>query len=495
MSWPENLLQHLPALQIVVPLLAAPLAMLVRNRWLSGGVAVLASWACLAMAILLTLRVQEFGVLEYAMGGWVAPKGIALQIDVVNSFVLLIVTAVAAVVTPIGFYSVNAEIRRDRVYLLFTAYLLCLAGLIGMTITADAFNVFVFLEISSLSAYALISQGTDRRALTAAFRYLIIGTIGGTFILIGVGLAYAKTGTLNMHDMAVRLAEIKDSTTVVAAFCFIVVGTLIKIGAFPLHSWLPNAYTFAPSLVTAFMAGTATKVAVYILLRFGFTVFNVNVAYADWPFGELLMAMALGGMLIASVVAIFQPSLKRILAWSSVAQIGYILLGISFITSTGLTAGIVHLFNHAVSKAALFVAVAAVVYKLGTSKLPQLAGIGRSMPLTSAAAVVAGLSLIGLPGTTGFISKWVLVQAAIEAGQWLPVAAVAVTSLLALVYIGRIIEVVYFRARPIGSPARQEAPLVYLICMWTLALAAWWFGIDSSFTLGISREAADFLLN
>lgn len=488
-------LDHLPALQVVLPMLAAPLVMLMRNRWVAGGIATLASWLTFAIAIVLLLQVQEQGVIRYAMGGWAAPMGIALQVDALNSFVLLLVTAIAAVVIPIGFYSVNAEVREDRVYLMFTAYLLCLSGLLGMTVTADAFNVFVFLEISSLSAYALISQGTDRRALTAAFRYLIIGTIGGTFILIGIGLAYAKTGTLNMQDMAVRLAEVQDSTTVMAAFVFVMVGLLIKIGAFPLHSWLPNAYAFAPSLVTAFMAGTATKVAVYLLLRFMFNVFGTELVFAsDAPVQDLLMALAIAGMLVASLVAIFQPSIKRILAWSSVAQIGYVLLGISFLNTTGLTAGIVHLFNHAVSKSALFVAVAAVMYRVGTSKLSHLAGIGRSMPLTTGAAVVAGLSLIGIPATTGFVSKWVLVQAAIEANLWLPVLAIVVTSVMALVYVGRVVEVVYFRPRPAGAPTQQEAPLVFLVCMWTLAIAAWWFGIDSSLTLGLSEKAAIFLL-
>lgn len=492
---PAALLQHLPALQVVVPLLSAPIVLLLRNRWAAGCMAILASWLSFAIAGLLIMQVNTVGSIEYAMGGWAAPMGIALQIDAVNAFVLLIVTAVAAVVVPIGLYSVQAEVREDRVYLIFTAFLLCLAGLLGMTVTADVFNVFVFLEISSLSGYALISQGTDRRALTAAFRYLIIGTIGGTFVLIGIGLAYAKTGTLNMSDMAERLQTVQDSTTVIAAFAFIMVGLLIKIGAFPLHGWLPNAYTFAPSMVTAFLAGSATKVAVYVWLRFAFDVFGIDTAFPDWPVQNLLMGLAIAGMLIASIVAIFQPSLKRILAWSSVAQLGYIILGISFLSEKGLTAGIVHLFNHAMSKCALFIAVAAVVYRLGTSQLTRLAGIGRSMPLTSAAAVMAGLSLIGLPATTGFISKWVLVQAAVEQGLWLPVVAIVITSLLALVYVGRVLEVVYFKPRPVEASRRQEAPWIFIVCMWILVAAAWWFGIDSSFTVGISAEAAQLLLD
>ena len=220
-------------------------------------------------------------------------------------------------------------------------------------ITGDAFNLFVFLEISSLSSYVLISLGKDRRALTAAYQYLIMGSIGATFFVIGVGLLYMMTGTLNMADLAARLPKVLHTRTVLAAFGFLTVGIGLKLAMFPLHLWLPNAYTYAPSVVTVFLAATATKVAVYVFVRFFFTIFGMPFVFDTLPVGTILLTLGLAGVLGASTVAIFQTNVKRLLAYSSVAQIGYMLLGIGMASVTGLTAGILHLFNHAIMKGGL----------------------------------------------------------------------------------------------------------------------------------------------
>ncbi len=270
---------HLPALQIVVPLVSAPLCLLLRRGSLAWALALAASWAALACAALLLQQVLSTGPISYQLGGWAPPWGIEYQIDVVNGFVLLIVAAIGAVVLPYARVSVAHELPEDQQTTFYTALLLCLTGLLGVTITGDAFNLFVFLEISSLSSYVLIALGRDRRALTAAFQYLVLGTIGATFIVIGVGLLYMVTGTLNMLDLAARLPPMAESRTVLAAFAFLTVGAGLKLALFPLHFWLPNAYAYAPSVVTAFLAATATKVSIYILLRFFFTVFGTAYSF------------------------------------------------------------------------------------------------------------------------------------------------------------------------------------------------------------------------
>src|SRR5690606_22406868 len=229
---------------------------------------------------------------------------------------------------------------------------------------------------SSIAQYALIAMGRDRRSLTAAYQYLIMGTIGMTFLLIGIGFLYIMTGTLNMADLAERLPAVADTRTVQAAFAFIPVGVGLKLALFPLHLWLPNAYTYAPSAVTALIAATATKVAVYVLLRFFFTVFG------EPPLTELLLPLALLGVAIPSIVAVFQRDAKRLLAYSSVAQVGYMLLGISIVTVTGLTATMLHLFNHALIKGALFLALGCVAYRIGSTSIERMAGVGRQMPWT-----------------------------------------------------------------------------------------------------------------
>ena len=217
------MIEHLPALQVVIPLICAPLCMLVRYRDWSWIVALFGSWASLVISWLLLQQVMDAGVISYHMGNWAPPLGIEYRIDFVNAFVLLIVSAIGAVVTPYARESVRAEFGTNRIYMFYTAYMLCLCGLLGVTITGDAFNLFVFLEISSLSSYVLIAMGKDRRALTASYQYLVLGTIGATFIVIGIGLLYAETGTLNMADLAKRLADQPLSRTIGAAFGFLVV--------------------------------------------------------------------------------------------------------------------------------------------------------------------------------------------------------------------------------------------------------------------------------
>jgi len=485
---------HLPALQVVVPLLAAPLCVLLRRPGHAWLLATVVSWAVFAVAVLLLIRVLEQGVLSYHLGGWEPPWGIEYRVDLANAFVLLIVAAIGAVVLPFAWRSVAAEIPEDKAHLFYSLYLLCLTGLLGIAVTGDAFNVFVFLEISSLSSYVLISLGKDRRALTAAFQYLIMGTIGATFYLIGIGLLYAMTGTLNMADLAQRLPAVADTRTVHAAFAFLLIGIGVKAAAFPLHLWLPNAYCYAPSVVSAFLAATATKVSIYVALRILFTVFGPVFSFETLEIDIVSVPLALIAMLLASTVAIFQTNVKRLMAYSSVAQIGYMVLGISLGTVTGVTASIVHLFNHAMIKGGLFLALGCVFLALGSVQLRDMAGLGRRMPWTMAAFVIGGLSLIGVPLTTGFISKWVLIQAALEQDLWLFAVIVVVSSILAVVYVWRVVEMAYFREPAEGTVIAAEAPLLMLVPTWILILANVYFGVDTSLTLGVAEQAARSLM-
>lgn len=269
---------HLPALQVIVPLLAAPTCVLLDDGRRAWALATMVSVLALVFSIGLLSQVLDGGVVTYAIGGWAAPWGIEYRIDEVNALVALLVSASSTVVLVYARQSVEREVGEDRGALFYTAWLLCLTGLLGIAVTGDAFNVFVFLEISSLSTYALVAFGRERTALIAAFRYLIMGTVGATFILIGVGLLYALTGTLNMSDLADRLPAAQETRTVRAAFGFLTVGIALKMAMFPLHGWLPGAYASAPTAVAAFLASTATKVAVYLWLRFVFTVFGVEFA-------------------------------------------------------------------------------------------------------------------------------------------------------------------------------------------------------------------------
>lgn len=486
---------HLPMLQILVPFFAAPLIVFLGSRRLAWPVAFAASVISLVISWMLLMQVIDGGVITYHIGGWEPPLGIEYRIDAANAFVLFLVSAVSVVVLPFAKTSVADEVAARDHTLFYAAYLLCFSGLMGVAITGDAFNVFVFLEISSLSTYVLIASGAarDKRALTAAYDYLIMGTIGATFFVIGIGFLYMATGTLNMADLADRIGTQGGNRTVEAGFAFILVGVGLKLAFYPMHLWLPNAYTFAPSAISAFLAATATKVAVYVLLRFTFTVFSPAFQFEVLTLQFVIMPFALLAMFAASFVAVFQSDFKRMLAYSSIAQIGYMLLGICLLTETGLTAAIVHLFNHGITKAALFMAVGAYVLRNKDTFYNDICGMGRKMPWTSAAVVISGLSLIGVPGTAGFVSKWVLVHGALEKGWWPIAILVVASSLLAVVYVWRVIEVLYLQPARSDSTA-TEVPMSMLVPIWIAAIACIWFGIDTDTTLTAARSAAAGLL-
>jgi multicomponent Na+:H+ antiporter subunit D len=260
--------------------------------------------------------------------------------------------------------------------------------------------------------------------------------------------------------------------------------------------WLPNAYTHAPHMVTAFLAACATKVAIYVLIRFDFFVFQANLTGHESQFSLFLLPLALLGILVASAVAVFEGHLKRLLATSSVAQIGYIILGASFLTHAGLTASGAHLFNHALAKGGLFLAVACLACQYRDLRLDQLAGAARTMPLSAAAIVVCGFSLIGVPGTAGFISKWLLISAALEQGPygWALVAAILVSSLMALAYVWRVVETLYFKPALVAAEKPGEAPLSLLLVTLAVALANIFYGFFPQFPLTLSSAAAELLL-
>ncbi len=491
-------LEHLPALPVIIPLIAAPFTIVMRpgrTPWLW---ATLVSWVTFACTLLLLEVVWHGGPTEYKMGGWAAPLGITYYIDLANALVMMLVAAMAAVVFPYAYFSVKSEIARAQSPAFYTAMIICLTGLLGVAATGDAFNVFVFLEISSLSTYALVAMGArrDRRALTAAFNYLVMGTIGATFYVIGLGLLYQATGTLNMLDLHERLAG-QDNKVVEAGFAFIVTGIGLKLAMVPLHLWLPNAYGFAPSAVTAFLAATATKVQIYLMVRFIYTVFGFEFPFLEVALNAFLI-LGIVGMFYASFVAVFRDNVKQMLAYSSVAQIGYMLLGISFGTVDGLTASFVHIFNHALIKAALFMGVGCVVLRIGSSQLTAFRGLARRMPWTTWALVLSGLSLIGVPPTVGFISKFKLMEAAFQTTTLIPpllvVLLIGASSLLAAVYVGRLIYTMVLEQPPENAPAIKEAPHAMRVALWIMVIANIYFFFFTDLTVGVATQAAEALM-
>lgn len=386
-------------------------------------------------------RVLNEGTQRHFLGGWAPPIGIEYVLDHLSAFMAVIIVfigLIALIYPPLaGLYT--SPRKGVPIYGLL---MLLITGLVGVVITGDLFNLFVFLEIYSLASYALISLG-GARAMVAGFRYLILGTIAGSFYLLGVGFIYFSTGTLNMADAAQLLPAIYDSPAVMAAVALIVVGMGIKMALFPLHVWLPDAHSYAPPVVAAILAAIQIEVAAYVIIRVLLTVFQPYYLIEYLPVTTIIGWVSAAGIIFGSVMAIAQKDFKRMLAYSTVAQVAYIGLGIGLANPLGLIGGLLHIVNHAFMKTCLFLIAGAIRYQTGLQEIPRFAGLGRKMPLVMASLTVAALSMIGIPPTGGFFSKWYLILGSIEAQNWVFVAVIAASSLLTAVYFFRIIEKVF----------------------------------------------------
>jgi len=493
-----ELTANIPVLIIVIPLITA-IAIPLLGRihpvfcWLA---AVLVTLFSFADSIYLFHVVTTSGPISYHMGNWAPPWGIEYVVDYLSCLVLMVVSFLALAVSVYAKRSVESEIDESKRPFFYAVFMLFFTGLMGMTITGDIFNLYVFIEITSLSAYILVAMGRRREALVASFNYLVLGTIAGTFILIGVGYLYMATGSLNMADLRTLLPALYGSATVRTAFAFFTVGLCLKIALFPLHTWMPNAYTEAPSSVSALVASTGSKVGVYVLIRIMFTVFTPDFDLSVVPVTDILVLLSSLAIIIGSIIAIAQTNMKRMLAYSSVGQIGYIVLGAALVNKLAMTGSLIHILNHALMKGGLFLAVGAVVYRAGVVDISDFKGLGRKMPFTMAAFTVFALSMVGMPLTVGFVSKWYLVLGALDAGMWYVVPVILISSLLTAVYFWRVIEWIYFHEEPEHMRERPagEAPALMVAPTLVLSALCVFFGIAAYVPVTAASRAAAFLL-
>ena len=441
----------LPVLVPVIPLTAGVLALLLGllRPPAAQATAVLGMLVTVVVAVLGLLAVVDGGEpLRHELGGWPPPIGIEYVYDLLAGYMAVIIATIGLLVAVypardgLGF----TPKRGMPVYGLI---LLLLAGLLGVVLSGDLFHLFVFLEIYALATYALIALGGDR-AVFASFRYLLIGTTGSGLYLLGVGFIYFSTGTLNMADAAALLPAVADSPTTLAAVVLVTVGLGVKMALFPLHVWLPDAHTNAPPAVAALLAAVQVKAAAYAIIRINYGVFGAPLVADTLPVAEMLVWFGVGGILVGSVMAIGQVDFKRMLAYSTVAQLGYIGVGIGLATPAALIGALLHILVHASMKSLLFFIAGSVYRQTGIKEIPRMSGLGRRMPWLMSGFAVAALSMVGLPPTAGFVSKFYLGLGAVQAGRW-PVAVVIVgASLMTAVYMARLIERIFF-----GTPSEE----------------------------------------
>lgn len=471
------------AIIVVCPLVISFVIFLSGWRFKRAGfpLTVAALLICLVSSFDIVKSVIGQGVIHYWLGGWGPPWGIEYRVDHFSAFMLVLVTSLALISTIYARRTVELELP-DRMGLFWSLYLLLITGLLGIIVTGDMFNLFVLLEVASLTSYALIAIGKGR-ATIASFRYLIIGTIGASFYLIGVGYLYIMTGSLNMEDLRLLLPPLYSTTVVQAAFVFILIGFGIKIALFPMHAWQPDAYTYAPSAVSIIISTAMAKTSTYALIRIIFSVFTLEFVTDFLPLFDILCWVAASAIIVGSIVAIAQNNLKKMLAYSSVANVGYIVLAVGLVpfTSFGLTPALMHLLNHAVIKGCMFMVACALIYKLGLWDIREFEGLGRRMPYTCFAMILAALAMIGMPPSAGFVTKWYLILAALDAEKYLFVAVIFFSTLLMIIYFWRVVEILYIRADSRGdkTPAItvDEAPPSMLIPCLSLAVLTFIIGI------------------
>jgi len=475
--------EQLPAVIILLPMTASFLAFFAA-RWARGAgyyLALAALSGCVVIAAALLYSVLTTGPVQYWMGGWAPPWGIGYRLDHLGGYVLLLVAVLSLFTTIYAHRTVAAELP-DKVELFWCLYLLLTTGTMGIIVTGDLFNLFVLLEVASISGYALVAIGKGR-AKFASFRYLIIGTTGACFYLLGVGYLYISTGSLNMEDLKVLLPPLYGDRVIHAAFAFMLVGLCIKVALFPLHTWQPDAYTYAPSAVSVIMSTAVAKTAAYALIRIVFTVFTIDFVKGFFPVFDVLCWIAAVAMLAGSIFANAQHNFKRMLAYSSIANVGYIVLsvGLAPVTAYGLNPALMHLMNHAVIKGCMFMAACAFIYKYNLWDIRDFSGLGRKMPFTCFALLLSILAMIGMPPSAGFVTKWHLMLAILDSGQYHFIAVVMVSTLLMLVYFWRLVEAMYIRPVPeaplIDERQGLELPLSMLVPTVTLGVLTFVIGI------------------
>lgn len=491
------MIAHAPILAIVVPLFAGfltPVVSIVAKRF---GVERARDWFVMGAAILMLLIVASMApavwrgeVLVYKLGGWSPPWGIVLAVDGLNLLVALII---ASVVSLIAIYSVVYMERDSGLEKYYTLLMLVTAGCMGVTLTGDVFNLFVFFEIMSISSYALVAFRRNWDSVEAGIKYMIIGSLGTSFILLSITLMYGLVGSLNIADLAGKIEAIKATQPlpmiVPLMLTLFVVGFGIKIAMVPLHAWLPDAYQAAPSAVSALLSGATTTVGVYAMLRVSYMLFGALAI------GTMFIILGLVTMVVGGLMALTQRDLKRLLAYSSISQMGYILLGVGFGTAMGIQGGLFHLLNNAIYKVLLFMCAGAIVYRVGTSNLDELGGLGKNMPITATLFIVGALAISGVPPFNGFASKWTIYVAGMEAGQPICTAIAVVMSALTLAYFLKAINSMFLGQQPEHLREVREAPLPMLFPMLVLAVFCVVLGILPSLGMDLVRPAQGAVMN
>lgn len=471
---------QLPAILFLLPLFAAismPVVCLKHRHWSQPiSVAILA--AMVLVSILNLHNVIHHGEVRYVFSGWTAPLGIEWVADGLASVILVLVSALSL----LGVVFTGPTSPKDlggRIVHYYTLILLLVSSMTGIVFAGDLFNLFVFLEVAAISSYALIGVAGGR-ALFAAFRYLILGTLGASLFLLGVSYLYAVTGTLNMSDMVDKLPLLLSSKALAGGLLFMFIGLGIKMALVPFHSWLPEAYTYAPDSISPILASLVTKVALLAWVRIIYWVFNASLIINDIPI--LLLVEVVGALtaVIGASLALAQRNIKMMFAYGGISHIGIILIGISQGNPTGFVGGVFYLLNDAVMQAGLFFLAGVAFYQYGVRTIDDMGRVGKQAPWLTGSLIVVAFGMIGLPPTGGFFGKWYIILGALEAGNYVSAAAVVLSTLLTLAYFVKLFEGIFRQTSTRLDIQSGEIPFSFKLTLGVTSAAIIILGLFSS---------------
>jgi len=458
---------------VIIPLGAAFLISLFGKRMkdVSDLLANLGTFGLLAFSLYSIKLVSTYKILVYKVGGWMPPIGICMVLDGLTSFMLVTVNLVSFLVTV---YSIGYMEKYTDKYRFYTLFMLMLAGMNGIIITGDLFNLFVFLEIASIASYALVAFGTEAQELEASFKYAVMGSVASTFVLLAIALLYSYTSTLNMADISLALSGQTQRLFLKFLAVLFLAGFGLKAALVPFHAWLPDAHPSAPAPISAMLSGVLIKVlGVYAIIRVFFNIIGItNITLS------ILMFLGAVSMLVGVLLAIGQWDFKRLLAYHSVSQIGYVVLGIGIGSPLGICGGLFHLFNHSIFKSLLFLNSGAVDYSLGTRDLQKMGGLREKMPVTANTNLIASMSIAGIPPFNGFWSKLMIILACIQANHFGYALLAVVASILTLAsfmkvqkyaFLGKLQEK-WQGLKEVPWPMRFAMLILALICVFAGAL-------------------------
>ena len=494
MNFINNYIAYNFPLIVVLPLVFAVAIFAVKKHIIAFSIAVFSVLFSFVFACLILLQVNDQGFLSYTFGNWKSTIGIEYRIDYLNSIFLIIVNLLAVIILPWSYTFVKNTMEKSRIYLFYTLWITCITGVNGILVTGDLFNLFVFIEISSLSYYALVAMGSSKQSLTASFNYLMLGTIASSFYIIGICYLYLQTGNLNLVEVQSILKSFDYSNmSILVPFCFIMIALTLKSAIFPLHSWLPSVYSWSPDVISTFKAATGTKTFIYIMIRMLFFVFIGSKIVESIVFIKILQFFGFFGIVFGIYNSFVQNNIKKLLAWSSISQIGYIILALGYNDIYGLRAVLIGIFHHSLAKGLLFMISTHFIYRAGSVLLCDLRGISKSMKFSGILFLIGVFSMFGIPGTLGFISKLTLFLAIIKNQDYALLIVIALTSFSSILYLWKCVEIIYVKTPIVKN--LKEVNAISLIFPSILAFLLVFLGVFGSFLINYVDIIANSIMN